>query len=121
MKAGVGRRGPYVVHERRYVSLEAPDSVLDINLERALEVIAEVPESGEGRQSTVLRELGEHPDGGPVQVLEGRYGPYVKHGKVNATIPKDSSPEEITMEQAVELLAKKKSGKKSTRGRKTKK
>jgi DNA topoisomerase-1 len=54
----------------------------------------------------VIKELGEHPElGGKVQILTGRYGPYVKHGKVNATIPRDREPEQVTMEEAVELIA----------------
>jgi DNA topoisomerase-1 len=61
-----------------------------------------------------LRELGEHPDGGgKISVMDGRYGPYVKHGKINATLPKDVSPESVSLEQAVELIAAK-----ATKGKK---
>lgn len=120
VQAGIGRYGPYVVHERRYVSLKEPDNVLDIDLERALQVIAEAPKKGARRSSSVLHELGEHPDGGSVQVLDGRYGPYVKHGKVNATIPKGTDPADVTLDQAVELLAKKTASKKTKRSRKKK-
>lgn len=117
--AGVGRFGPYILHDGRYVSLKAPDNVLDVTLERALEVLAAAPQR-RGRSSGVLRELGEHPDGGPVQVMTGRYGPYVKHGKINATIPKEIEPDQVTMEQALEWLAAKAaagSRRKSTRSK----
>jgi DNA topoisomerase-1 len=79
-------------------------------MNRAVELIAEKAASrgGRGAAAAPLKELGEHPgEGGPVQVMNGRYGPYVKWGKVNATLPKDLEPESITMERAVELIAEK--------------
>lgn len=122
VQAGIGRYGPYVVHERRYVNVKPPDNVLDIDLARALELLAAAPEgrrrAGAGK---VLKELGEHPDGGPVQVLDGRFGPYVRHGKVNATLPKETSVSAVTLEEGLALLAAKKDAKpkkKSARGRK---
>ena len=122
VQAGIGRYGPYVVHERRYVNVKPPDNVLDIDLARALELLAAAPEgrrrAGAGK---VLKELGEHPDGGPVQVLDGRFGPYVRHGKVNATLPKETSVSAVTLEEGLALLAGKKDAKpkkKSARGRK---
>jgi DNA topoisomerase-1 len=75
---------------------------------------------GPRRQAKVLNDLGEHPDGGPIQVLDGRYGPYVKYGKINATIPKGTDPAEVTLEQAVEMIAAKGAGKKTKSTRKTK-
>jgi DNA topoisomerase I len=126
VQAGVGRFGPYIVHDGRFVSLKAPDDVLDIDLERALEVLAAAPaKRGAGGRSNgagVLHDLGEHPDGsGPIQILSGRYGPYVKHGKVNATIPKEIKPENVTVEQAVAWIAEKAASgpSKPARGRKT--
>ena len=76
-------------------------------------VIAEKAANGR-KPATALKELGEHPDGGPINVMDGRYGPYVKHGKINATLPKDMTPDTITLEQALELVAAKaaKGGKK---------
>ena len=118
--AGVGRYGPYVVHNRKFVSLKAPDDVLEVDLPRALALIKEAPTRRGGSSSrTVLKELGAHPeDGDPVRVLDGRYGPYVNHQKTNATLPKDGNPQSITFEQAMQLLAEKeKNGKGRGRGR----
>ena len=94
-----------------YASLKDPADVFEIGMNRAVELLAEkrANPGGRGRGAAKpLRELGEHPDeGGPVQVFEGRYGPYVKWGKVNATLPKDETPEEITLEAATALIAEK--------------
>jgi DNA topoisomerase-1 len=120
VRAGVGRYGPYVVHNRKFVSLKAPDHVLEVDLARALALIKEAPDRRRGGSArTVLKELGTHPgDGEPVRVLDGRYGPYVNHQKTNATIPKDTDPQGITLEQALTMLAaKEKSGKGRGRGR----
>ena len=80
-----------------------------VGLNRAVSLIAEKQaKGGRGRGAAVLKELGEHPDaGGPITVRDGRYGPYVNHGKVNATLPKDTKPEEVTLEQAVEMITAK--------------
>jgi DNA topoisomerase I len=105
--AGFGRYGPYIQHDGKYASLGGPDEVFEVGLNRAVSLLAEKAASARGRRGpNVIKELGEHPEaGGKVQVLTGRYGPYVKHGKVNATIPKDREPEQVTMEEAVALLA----------------
>jgi DNA topoisomerase-1 len=106
IRASVGRFGPYVVHEKDFRSLKKEDSVLDVTLARALELFAQP--KGRGRRSQVLRTLGEHPETkSPVEILEGPYGLYVKHEKTNATVPKDKKPEEVTMDEAVKLLAEK--------------
>jgi DNA topoisomerase-1 len=121
VRAGVGRFGPYIVHDGRFVSLKGEDDVLEIELERALAVLsAAPPRRGAGGKTgaAVLRELGEHPEGGAIQILNGRYGPYVKYGKINATIPKELAPEAVTQAQALEWIAEKaaKGGGKSTSG-----
>ncbi|MFQ5625578.1 MAG: type I DNA topoisomerase [Methyloligellaceae bacterium] len=104
--AGIGRYGPFVQHDGGYATLDSPVEVFDIGLNRAVSVLAEKKTKGGPRQASVLKDLGEHPEhGGPVKVLDGRYGPYAKHGKVNATLPKSMTPEDITLEQAVELIA----------------
>ncbi|MCX6044876.1 MAG: type I DNA topoisomerase [Chloroflexi bacterium] len=112
VKAGVGRFGPYVVHDGTFVSLKA-DNVLEIELERALEVLAGAADrkgkrgENSGGSKSVLKALGDHPNGGPVQVLSGRYGPYVSYQKINATLPKEVKPEDVTMVQALEWIAEK--------------
>ncbi len=103
IKAGIGRFGPYVLHEKVYKSLGKEDDILTIGLDRAVELLSQARVKA---AATPLRELGAHPkDKEPVNVYEGKYGPYVKHGKVNATIPKDKDPTQITLEEAVDWLA----------------
>jgi DNA topoisomerase I len=104
VRAGIGRYGPYVVHGSDFRSLAEEDDVLTVQLPRALELLA-VPKKAARTSSTPLRVLGEHPSGGEVAVLGGRFGPYVKHGGTNATLPKGVTVEEVTLEQALELLA----------------
>ena len=111
VQAGVGRFGPFVVSDGVYANLRSgEDDVLTIELDRALELLAQkVAGSGRGRAAakTVIKDLGEHPEGGPIQVLSGRYGPYVSYGKVNYTVPKEIKPENVTMEQAAAWIAEK--------------
>ena len=106
VRAGIGRYGPYVVHDGDFRSLEKTDDVHTVTLDRALELLSQ-PKGGRRRTAAKpLRELGAHPhDGQPVNLLDGRYGPYVKYGKLNASLPKDMSPDDITLDQALELLA----------------
>jgi DNA topoisomerase I len=106
--AGFGRYGPYVQHDGKYASLSAPEEVFEIGINRAVSLLAEKAANRRPRASSVVKELGDHPQlGGKVQVLSGRYGPYVRHGKVNATLPKDRDPEQVTLQEAVELIASK--------------
>ncbi len=117
IKSNFGRFGPYVMHQLPdeakpvYANLKDPQDVFEIGMNRAVEMLAEKRANpGRGRQAAAkaLKELGEHPDeGGPVNVMDGRYGPYVKWAKVNATLPKDVKPEDVTMEMAVNLIAEK--------------
>ncbi len=114
IQANLGRFGPYVVHNAKdgkdYRSLKAGDDVLSITLERALELLSE-PKKGRGSRSKSkkpLRELGSHPDSEePVNIYEGPYGIYIKHGKTNVGIPEGETVEGITLEKALELLASK--------------
>ena len=104
--AGYGRYGPYIQHDGKYASLSTPEEVFEVGANRAIALLAEKAANRSPRGATVIKELGEHPEGGgKVQVLSGRYGPYVKHQKINATLPKDRDPEQMTMEEAVELIA----------------
>jgi DNA topoisomerase-1 len=119
VEAGIGRFGPYVRHNSTYCSLTGQDNVLTVDLNRALELLAQ--KKAKRSRTEMLRELGAHPDDGdPVALYEGRYGPYVKHGKTNASLSKGMSPETITLQQAVELLAQKKTRKTSKRKSKKK-
>lgn len=104
--AGIGRFGPFVVHDGDFRSLLAEDDVYTVQLDRALELLAQ-PKAGRKRSAPkILRDLGPHPeDGEPMQILDGRYGPYVKHGKTNASLPKDLAPDQVDMARAVELIA----------------
>ena len=130
IQTNLGRFGPYIVHDqgkengKDYRSLKAEDNVLTITLERALELLAQPKRSRRGRAKAAppLKDLGKHPENGEaVGVYDGRYGPYVKHGKVNASLPKDMSVEDVTLEKALELLqAKDKRSDRSRRSTKSK-
>jgi len=105
--AGIGRYGPYVQHGKTYANLESSEDVFTIGLNRAVTLIAEKIAKGPRarRFGDPGRELGQHPDrGGPIVVKKGRYGPYVSHDGVNATIPAEIEPEQITLDQAVALI-----------------
>ncbi len=122
ISAGISRYGSYIVHDqgdrKDYRSLKQEDSVIDVTLKRALEILS-VPKRSRKKASEPVRELGKHPDdGGPVNVFVGPYGPYVKHKSVNASISKDVDFNEITLENAVELLAAKAASKTTRRRRK---
>ncbi|GGB58799.1 DNA topoisomerase 1 [Roseibium aquae] len=123
ISAGIGRYGPFVLHDGTYANLSSPDEVFSVGINRAVDALAEKrAKGGRGATATPLKELGEHPEGsGPVNVYDGRYGPYIKHGKINATLPKDTDPQAVTLEQAVLLIAEKaaKSGTKKPAAKKT--
>jgi len=114
IQAGLGRFGPYVVHDRGkegkdYRSLKGEDDVLTVVLQRALELLSQ-PKQGRGRRAAPVPKkiLGSHPDDEqPIGLFDGQYGPYVKHGDVSASLPKDTDPEHFTAAQAIELLAAK--------------
>ncbi|GAB4385399.1 MAG: type I DNA topoisomerase [Albidovulum sp.] len=109
VEAGIGRYGPYVRHGRVYANLPEVDEVFTVGMNRAVELLAEKASRGRGGRAaqTPLRELGEHPEGGPVQVMNGRYGPYVKWQKINATLPRGVTPEAVTLAEALELISQK--------------
>ena len=121
--AGVGRFGPYVKHGSKYKSIPADESVLEIGMNRAVALLAEAKAVGRGRAAVKpLRTVGNHPaDEAPIELYDGRYGHYVKHGGINATVPRDLKPEELTLDQAVALLAERAAkgpGKKPARAKK---
>lgn len=110
IEAALGRFGPYVKHGKTYANLASIDEVFEIGLNRAVTLIDEKradPRAGRGGAAQKpLRELGPHPETGePVHVMSGRYGAYVKHGKTNATLPRDLDPQKITVEEALSLIA----------------
>ncbi len=110
IEAAIGRFGPYVRHGKTYANLKDAEDVFTIGMNRAVELIAEKranPGRGRGAAVAPLRELGEHPSGGKVSLYEGRYGPYVKWEKVNATVPKGEDPAALTLEAALALVAAK--------------
>lgn len=115
--SNLGRFGPYIMHQRPdeekpvYVNLKETLDVFEIGMNRAVEMLAEKRANpGRGRRAAAkpLKELGEHPEsGGAISIMDGRYGPYVKWEKVNATLPKDVEPKDVTMEMAVQLITDK--------------
>src|SRR6266849_7680769 len=107
--ASSGRFGPYVQHGKTYANLDAGDDIFHIGLNRAMTLIAEkIAKGPRGRRfgGDPGRPLGDHPHkGGPVVVKAGRYGPYVNHDGINATLPRDKAPEALTLDEALPLLA----------------
>jgi DNA topoisomerase I len=103
--AGIGRFGPYIKHGATFKSLGADDDVLTIGVNRAVVLLAEPAPPRRRGAPQPLRELGVHPDGGVVALYQGRYGPYVSHDGVFATLPKTADPEIFSLEEAIALLA----------------
>jgi len=109
--AGLGRYGPFVLHAGTYANVADIDEVFEVGLNRAVVLLAEKRAgkfAGRGAAVAPLKDLGAHPEtGDPVHVMAGRFGPSVKSGKIHATLPKGTTPEDLTMEQALPLLAAK--------------
>jgi DNA topoisomerase I len=104
IEASIGRFGPYVKHDGAFKSIPKSESVYEITLQRAVELLAQ-PKAQRGSGG---KDLGEHPiDHKPVVLMEGRYGPYVKHGNVNITVPPDLDPATLSLDDAVDLIAEK--------------
>ncbi len=110
IEAGVGRYGPFVRHGRTYATINDADEIFTIGINRAVDELADKARRTHGRGATLkpLKELGRHPQqGGAINVMHGRYGPYIKWEKTNASIPKDHDPESVTIDQALEWLSAK--------------
>ena len=108
--AGIGRYGPFVLHDGTFANLDSVEEVFTVGLNRAVAAIAEKQSKGSRGRGTpaALKSLGEHPElGGEITVRDGRYGPYVNCGKVNATLPKGLEPAAVTLEQAMQFIAAK--------------
>ncbi|MDP3800583.1 type I DNA topoisomerase [Brevundimonas sp.] len=107
--AGLGRYGPFVLHAGTYANVADIDEVFEVGLNRAVVLLAEKRAgkfAGRGGATAPLKDLGAHPETGePIHVMAGRFGPYVKSGKINATLPKGAAPEDLTLEDALPLLA----------------
>lgn len=105
VRAGVGRYGPYVVHDGKFKSIPKEDDVLTIGLERAVELLKQ---KAAPRKSSVLQDLGTHPEtNDTIRIMDGRYGPYIKYGKKNIKLPKEKVPGKVTLEEALEIIAAK--------------
>ncbi|AKH41795.1 DNA topoisomerase-1 [Altererythrobacter atlanticus] len=108
IEASIGRYGPYLRHDGKYAKLSSTQDVFETGMNAAVSLLAEAAnrKGGGGRtKAEPIKTLGEHPtSGGEMKVMPGRYGPYVTDGTTNATIPKDVKPEDVTVEQAVELI-----------------
>ncbi|MFN3844616.1 MAG: type I DNA topoisomerase [Paracoccaceae bacterium] len=109
VEAGIGRYGPFIKHNTTYANVADVEEVFTIGMNRAMEVLAQKASRGRGATAPAepIKSLGDHPDGGAMQVMPGRYGPYIKWEKINATLPKDIAPEDVTLDQALELIAEK--------------
>jgi len=111
ISAGLGRYGPFVLHAGTYANVSDIEEVFDVGVNRAVVLLAEKRAgkfTGRGAAVAPLKDLGAHPvSGDPVHVMAGRFGPYVKCGKINATLPKGVSPEDLTLDLALPLLAAK--------------
>ncbi|MCB2091587.1 MAG: type I DNA topoisomerase [Alphaproteobacteria bacterium] len=120
IKAAIGRFGPYVSHNGVFASLKDPEDVFNIGTNHAVTLLAEAA-AKRGKTSEPIKDLGPHPDGdNNILVMDGRYGPYVKYNRINATIPKDKDPQSITIEEALELIkARAEKGKKTKAPAKT--
>ncbi len=117
--ANFGRYGPYVKRGDEFRSLASDEAVFSVTLDEALELLRQPRPSRRGATRTVLSELGAHPESAvPVRLLEGRYGPYVTDGTTNASLPREMSPDTVTLESAVEMLRAKAAAGPSRRPRK---
>ena len=114
-----GRFGPYLKCESKSARLENVEDIFTIGLNRAITLIAEAKP---GRiSSSIIKDLGEHPeDRKPVKIMKGQYGPYIKYKSLNATIPEEKDPEELTMEEALILIEKRKEYDRNKKGKKRK-
>ncbi|MFZ2872016.1 type I DNA topoisomerase [Zavarzinia sp.] len=108
IQAGIGRYGPYILCDGRYVNLPTSEEVFSIGLNRAVALLAEPPKRGKRAAAEPLKAFGEHPeDGKPITIMDGRFGPYVSWNGIYATLPKGNDPQSVTLEEALALLAAK--------------
>ena len=116
IKMSIGRFGPYIVHDGDFRSIPKTDSVFTMDLKRALEMLKE-PKKGRGKRASALKEIGKHPDNNEaISLMDGKYGPYIKWGKINVSIPEGEKPDSVNLARAIELLATKAGSKKTKKG-----
>merc|ERR1712078_854710 len=115
-----GRFGPYLKCENKSARIENVEEIFSIGLNRAVTLIAEAKP---GRMSSsIIKDLGNHPeDKKPVRIMKGQYGPYIKYKSLNATIPEEKDPAELTMEEALILIEKRREYDKNKKSKKKKK
>ena len=115
-----GRYGPYLKCGKKSASLEVPSDIFSIGLNKAITLIAEAKPGR--RSSNEIKNLGEHPvDKKPIKVMKGQFGPYIKYKSINATIPDDKDPENITIEEALDFIARRIEYDENKKGKKKKK
>ncbi len=113
IEIAIGRYGPYIKHSNTFANVKDVEELFQIGMNRAVEILAEKKlKKGSFSSSKSIRDLEEHPEGGVIQVMDGKYGPYVKWKKINATIPKSVSPETLDLQLAIELIKAKMNSKK---------
>jgi DNA topoisomerase I len=121
ISSSIGRYGPFLLHDGSYANLESVEDVFSVGLNRAVAVLADKKANpGAARRGgtpSALKDLGAHPDGGSVTVRDGKYGPYVNWGKINATLPKAKDPQSVTLEEAIAYLVEKAGKAPSTKGK----
>jgi DNA topoisomerase-1 len=107
--ANFGRFGPFILHDGSYANLDSGDEVFTVGINRAVDILAQKKARGFTRaRPGALKDLGVHPEGGgSIQIMSGRYGPYVKFGKINATLPRGADPQSYSLEEAIALIAAK--------------
>ncbi len=123
IEAAIGPYGPYLRHEGKYANLANTEEVFTIGINHAVTVIAEAKTKGPRRNgAAALKELGNHPDdGAPIQIMDGRFGPYAKWNKVFATLPRGTDPLNVSLDEAIALVnarAERGPSKKQARGKK---
>lgn len=109
IEANIGRYGPYLRHDGKYGKLTNTREVFEVGMNRAVDILAQAANRGGAGaargKAEAIAALGPHPvSGGEIKVMPGRYGPYVTDGTTNATIPRDTKPEDVTLEAAIELI-----------------
>jgi len=106
--ASIGRYGPYLAHDGKYARLSSTAEVFEIGMNAAVVKLAEQKKGFERKAPAALKDLGAHPtSGAAIRVMDGRYGPYVTDGTTNATLPKGTDPQALTLEAAATLIDEK--------------